>query len=65
MAVARVLDQRWGKLSALILVAFHTGLRLGNLMSLRWSDVDLRARTVTVTKTKNEVPPKISLPRVT
>ena len=56
MAVARVLDQRWGKLPALILVAFHTGLRLGNLMGLRWSDVDLRARTVTVTKTKNGQP---------
>ncbi|MCK7578685.1 MAG: site-specific integrase [Chromatiales bacterium] len=56
IAVARVLDQRWGKLPALILVAFHTGLRLGNLMGLRWSDVDLRARTVTVTKTKNGQP---------
>lgn len=56
LAVTRLLDTRWGKLSALILVAFHTGLRVGNLMTLRWSDVDLDRRTITVLKTKNGRP---------
>ena len=56
LAVTRLLDTRWGKLSALILVAFHTGLRVGNLMSLRWGDVDLERRTITVLKTKNGRP---------
>lgn len=56
LKVARVLDRTWGRLAALILVAFHTGLRKGNLMALRWRDVDLDARTVTVTKTKNGQP---------
>lgn len=56
LTVTRLLDTRWGKLSALVLVAFHTGLRLGNLMTLRWGDVDLARRTITVLKTKNGRP---------
>jgi hypothetical protein len=32
LAVTRLLDTRLGKLSSLILMAFHTGLRVGNLM---------------------------------
>lgn len=53
---ARLLDKTWGKLPALITLAFHTGLRKGNLMELRWADVDLDRRTVTVLKTKNGKP---------
>ena len=34
-------------------VAYVTGLRRGNLMNLRWSAVDLEARTVSIAKTKN------------
>jgi integrase len=56
ITVARVLDARWGRLPALIITAFHTGLRVGNLLALRWRDVDLDARTVTVAKTKNGRP---------
>ena len=51
-----MLDARWRKLPALILVAFHTGLRIGNLMALRWGDVGFDARTVSVAKTKNGQP---------
>lgn len=54
--VSRLLDRKWGRLVALTLVAFHTGLRVGNLMALRWGDVDLDRRTVTVLKTKNGQP---------
>lgn len=53
LAAIRQVDTRWGKLEALVLVAFHTGLRLGNLMTLRWGDVDLEQRTIAVAKTKN------------
>ena len=56
LKVARVLDTRWGRLPALILTAFHTGLRVGNLQALRWRDIDLDKRTVTVDKTKNGQP---------
>ncbi|MCG6897418.1 MAG: site-specific integrase, partial [Thiocapsa sp.] len=56
LAVARVLDVHWGRLPALVVLAFHTGLRVGNLLALRWRDVDLEARTATVLKTKNGRP---------
>lgn len=56
LKVARVIDRRWGKLCALILVAFHTGLRRGDLLALRWADVDLERRTLTVLETKNGRP---------
>jgi integrase len=45
LAVAKVLDTRWGKLSALIIVAFHSSLRVGNLTALRRRDIDLEQRT--------------------
>ena len=46
--VARVVDQKWRKMSALIILGFHTGLRVGNLLSLKWQDIDLEARTASV-----------------
>ena len=54
--VARVLDQKWRKLPALIVFGFHTGLRVGNLLDLKWHDIDLEARTATVAVTKNGRP---------
>ena len=54
--VARVLDQKWRKLPALIVLGFHTGLRVGNLLDLKWHDIDLEARTATVAVTKNGRP---------
>lgn len=56
LAVARVVDRKWGKLPALITLAFHTGLRVGNLTALRWQDVGLDARTASVRRTKNGDP---------
>ena len=54
--VARVVDQKWRKMSALIILGFHTGLRVGNLLNLKWQDIDLEARTASVTVTKNVRP---------
>lgn len=56
IAMARLVDRRWGKMPALIRLAFTTGLRVGNLLDLRWADVDLQARTLSVTRTKNGHP---------
>ena len=56
ITVARLLDRRWKRLPAMIVVAFHTGLRVGNIQDLRWKDVDLVARTATVARTKNGRP---------
>ncbi|MDP9427049.1 MAG: site-specific integrase [Actinomycetota bacterium] len=38
-------------LEALYVVALHTGLRQGELLALRWEDVDLEARTLQVRRT--------------
>ncbi len=35
LAVARVMDRHWRKMPALITVAYHTGLRVGSLLSVR------------------------------
>ncbi len=37
---------------AFILVALHTGLRRGELLALEWDDVDLRARTIRVRRSR-------------
>lgn len=56
LACARVADQRWRRLPALLTLAYTTGLRKGNLLALRWGDVDFAARTVTVSRTKSGRP---------
>lgn len=53
---ARVVDQRWGKLPALILLAYTTGLRKTNLLELRWCDVDIDREEISVSLTKNGDP---------
>ena len=47
---------RWSKLPALITMAFQTGLRKGALQGLRWRDIDTKAGTAHVGRTKNGRP---------
>jgi integrase len=54
--VSRLLDTRYKRMTALITMAYHTGLRVGSLMALRWDDVDLVAGTAHIVKTKNGDP---------
>jgi integrase len=56
VAVSRVLDKQWGKMTALIVLAYHTGLRVGSLLAVRGKDIDLNLGTVTVPRTKNGDP---------
>lgn len=63
LVAAKVTDRKWGKLTALILVAYHTGLRKSNVIRLRWADVDLVNRTATVLETKNGEPQVAALSR--
>jgi len=43
------------RLHALFILAATTGLRRGELLGLRWQDVDLKAGTITVTQTQKKI----------
>lgn len=63
LACAKLVDRRWGKLTALIEVLAGTGLRIGNVKALRWQDVDLDQRTVFIPRTKNGEPITAVMPQ--
>ena len=44
---------RWNCLTVLIMMAVTTGARKGTLLGLRWCDIDLKAGTAQVERTKN------------
>jgi integrase len=48
-------------LPAMILLAVETGMRRGELLSLRWDDIDLASRTVHLKMTKNGHPRTVPL----
>lgn len=43
-----------GQLSEIIKIAIHTGMRQNEIMNLKWSDIDLSRKVISVTKTKNK-----------
>jgi integrase len=49
-------NSQWKPLQALILLAISTGARRGELINLKWSDVDLKSARATVCQTKNGDP---------
>ena len=53
---SRVHDRRWGRMTALIVICYHTGLRIGSVKSIRWQDIDWLRETVYIEKTKNGEP---------
>src|SRR6266511_712155 len=54
--LTRLLEACAPHLRPIALMAVHTDMRRREILSLRWSDVDLRTRTITLTKTKNNEP---------
>lgn len=54
VAVART--EIWRKLPLFVLLAFTTGLRLANLRELRWGQVDLVGKRISIPSTKNGRP---------
>jgi integrase len=48
-------------LHPLITLAIETGMRRGELLSIRWQDIDRKARTLNILKTKNGHPRTIPL----
>jgi integrase len=51
----------WPKLHLLVLMAITTGARQGELLALRWSDLDLQARLAAVHTSKNSEPRRLPL----
>ena len=41
-------------LRPIVLTALNTGMRLGEILNLKWENVDLKRRTITVTRTKSK-----------
>jgi integrase len=50
-----------GQMPEIITVALHTGMRLGEILNLKWKDIDLFRKTITVLKTKNKDPKTIPM----
>ncbi len=46
----------WNKLYLLVILALTTGARRGDLLNLKWSDIDFKARTASISTTKNGEP---------
>lgn len=49
-------SSRWGKLYLLVLMALTTGSRKGELLGLKWSDIDFTQRIARLETTKNGEP---------
>ncbi len=56
IAAASRLGRHGGRDAALILIAYRHGLRVGELVALRWDQVDLRAGLLHVSRLKGGVP---------
>lgn len=54
--IARMVDRRFGRMAALIEVAFSSGWRAGNLAELTWDRVDLAAGVITAPTSKSGQP---------
>jgi integrase len=49
----KLLESCHGYLRDVVVLAIHTGMRKGELLSLKWDDIDLANRQIRVTHTKN------------
>lgn len=49
------------ELNSIIVIAIETAMRQGEIISMRWADVDLKARTVRLVQTKNGTPRTVPL----
>jgi len=54
--LAAAKQARWDRFYLLIIMALTTGARKGELLGLKWSDIDLSARLALIEKTKTDKP---------
>ena len=50
-----LLNQCSGMLKTIVLTAIHTGMRRGEIFNLKWQDIDIVNRDITVSRTKNNL----------
>ena len=56
-ALLRAAQQsKWSRLYLLLMMALTTGARKGELLGLKWSDIDFKARVASVSHTKTDKP---------
>jgi integrase len=46
-------DPKAPYLRPIVVMALHTGIRLGETLGLQWSDIDVKQRLIIITRTKN------------
>lgn len=51
--IERLLSYCNGHIKFIVMVALNTGMRKGEILDLKWSDVDMRNRVITLKRTKN------------
>jgi len=51
--IERLVSACEGNLAAIVTLALHTGMRRGEIFSLKWRDVDFNHRFITLLRTKN------------
>jgi integrase len=59
MTSAASVRRTWGKMPALITVAYHSGLRVGSILRVRGRGLDLDAGTLTVARTQGMQPHRL------
>jgi integrase len=57
-------QSQWDKLHLLVLMAMTTGARKGELLGLRWNDIDFRNSTALLTDTKNGSSRNLTFPLI-
>jgi integrase len=51
--LSRLLNYCPDKLRSIVIVALNTGMRKGEILNLKWQDIDLNHRLITIKQTKN------------
>jgi integrase len=62
LLLERCRQSRWDRLYLLVMLALGTGARMGELIRLRWSDINFEQRTAFLSKTKNDDARVLTLP---
>ncbi len=53
-----------GQLREIIILVLNTGLRLSEIINLKWKDIDFPRKILIVSKTKNKVPKQVPLNKI-